>query len=211
MIKRESESKIKDTVEGFFKLTILQVPRCRYAQLNRNALRDADLFERTGRVRTPSPTPCTKSDRDVLEHSRESTRDARQTTKHEGFSSHDSWEQGFNRPLSREVVHLSSDSDVSLCQWAELTHHSVRTNSILCPSKTTATEADSYLNLTNSSNTPLETDSGSTPSESDFDFNFTDCESRSLPTSSEFEDTEEEPEETDERTEHFTLILGVNE
>ena len=57
VIKRESESKIRDTVEGFLKLTILQVARCRYAQLNRNALRDADLSERTGRVRTPSPGP----------------------------------------------------------------------------------------------------------------------------------------------------------
>ena len=60
------------------------------------------------------------------------------------------------------------------------------------------------MNATNSRNTPLETDSGSTPLDSDSDFNFTDCDSGSLPTSSEFEATEEEAEETDgeDRTLH---------
>ena len=192
--KRESESKLHATVEGFLELTVFQVARCRYAQLNRNALRDTKLFERTGRVQTPSPTPCTESDRDALENSRESTRDARQSTECEGFSSHNSWEQGFYRPLSRQVDHVSSDTDVSLCQWAEPTCHSERSDSIVCPTKTPVTEVD--VNATNSGNTPLKTDSGSTPSDSDSNFNFTDCESGSLPTSSEFEATEEKAEET---------------
>lgn len=45
---------------------------CRYEQLNRKALLDANLYARTGRVRTPSPKPVSDDDLEIIEIDSES-------------------------------------------------------------------------------------------------------------------------------------------
>lgn len=47
-----------------FVLRVLLFLHCSYDKLNKNALRDAELYDRTGRVRTPSPVTLSDSEED---------------------------------------------------------------------------------------------------------------------------------------------------
>ena len=90
-----------------------------YKQLNKRALEDADLYFRTGRVKTLSPPPSSKSDEEVTEVQLVRSEVQHQTTKRKSPIHGGSGKQQVELPSSKIIVLVSSDSDVEYCRGKE--------------------------------------------------------------------------------------------
>ena len=151
---------------GFCKFFVLTYFRhyfllCRYAELNRKALEDADLYARTGRVRTSSPTPASNSDRGSSEPSTE----AKAVLGPKGHSVGNRStnlvsEESSLLKFHAEIV-ISSDSEHDFCQCEQSQELA---NEFDVPNK-----EDSDVPTTSTKETVSCSDSDFDPSETDLD------------------------------------------
>ena len=151
---------------GFCKFFVLTYFRhrfllCRYAELNRKALEDADLYARIGRVRTPSPTPASNSDRGSSEPSTE----AKAVLGPKGHSVGNTStilvsEESSLLKFHAEIV-ISSDSEHNFCQCEQSLELA---NEFDVPNK-----EDSNVPTTSSEDTISCLNSNFHPSETDLD------------------------------------------
>ena len=128
--------------------------KCRYQQLNKRALEDAELYFRTGRVRTPSPTRLFESDNHVgdLEKESDEGKEVKEPSRTSVVTVGGKSEHGPVLP-SPELHVLSSDSDDDVCRCEELSQTSKQDASSM-------TTIDSTSSGTNSSDS---TSAGQTP------------------------------------------------
>lgn len=90
--------------------------RCRYDQLNKNALRDVELFDKIGRVRTPSPVPFCDSEEDIVAASKGEDEGGKNDSDQQNFQPHgipchgDEVEEGCSSPKTPECEELESDT-----------------------------------------------------------------------------------------------------
>ena len=163
-------------------LFVIFFRKCRYQQLNKRALEDAELYFRTRRVRAPSPTHLSESDDHVgdLEKESDEGKEVKEPSRPSVVTTGGKSEQGLVLP-SPELHVLSSDSDDDVCRCEELSQTSKQDASSM-------TASDSTSSGTNSSD--------STSCGSDSDFHASDCDSESetsgSKTSSEDVDVEED-------------------
>ena len=88
--------------------------------MNRKALHDAELYARTGRLRTPSPTPSSDKEADTsefeLEEGSGEIQEVRENKDQRDAVFH---EDEVDVKLSQEYVILSSDSEEEFCECEE--------------------------------------------------------------------------------------------
>ena len=146
---------------------------CSYKELNRKALLDAELFARTGRVRTPSPAAFSNSSNENL-HSKE-LEDIRLGGEEDRRPPVVPVEKGLDLVVAEVPVILLSDSKDDFCRCGEEAEHGGQEFLAVTSSYSSSAATDFDFRT---SNCESESDSGSSAA-TDSDFCTSNCESES--------------------------------
>lgn len=86
--------------------------------MNKRALEDADLYARTGRVKSPSPTPSSKLEEDTEDLELPKIEDGKTLCDRRGYTADPASKKNLQDKSTQLYVLLSSDSEEEFYQCA---------------------------------------------------------------------------------------------